>query len=245
MRPSGSIGTRGGHDSLWCDGSLASVAAGAVVDVVDEVDVMGAIRQAVASRVEGRGLVLGVDDAHCLDEGSAALVHQLCATDAAFVFLTLRSGEIVSDAITALWKDGLVELVELQPLSPGEVTALLESVLGAAGRRAFSTRAHAAQRWESDVFARGNQGRAIGGPVRARRRQMAVERTRADEHPRCGAGRRPHPRWSKEPTMDSCGCSPLESRCRCQYWRKSCRRRRSRMPSAPNSYRYKPMGNAS
>src|SRR4051812_42124052 len=41
------------------------------------VDTMSEIRQAVTDRARGRGLVLGVDDAHCLDDASAALLHQL------------------------------------------------------------------------------------------------------------------------------------------------------------------------
>ena len=78
----------------------------------------------------GRRLVLGVDDAHLLDHGSAALIHQLAATSAAFVVLTVRSQEPVPDAILGLWKDELADRLELGPLSRHEVEQLLCAVLG-------------------------------------------------------------------------------------------------------------------
>jgi DNA-binding CsgD family transcriptional regulator len=77
-----------------------------------------------------RRLVLGVDDAHLLDGVSAALVHQLVAASAAFVVVTIRSGEPVADAILSLWKDGLAERLELQALSRGEVEELVVATLG-------------------------------------------------------------------------------------------------------------------
>jgi DNA-binding NarL/FixJ family response regulator len=91
------------------------------------------LRQAAAALQEGAGarrLVLGVDDAHLLDGASAALIHQLAAASVAFVVATVRSGERVLDAILGLWKDGLVERLELQALSRGEVEELINVVLG-------------------------------------------------------------------------------------------------------------------
>jgi DNA-binding CsgD family transcriptional regulator len=85
-----------------------------------------ALQEAAAAR----RLILGIDDAHLLDHSSAALVHQLAATSTAFVMVTIRSGEPVLDAILGLWKDGLAERLELQPLSHGEVERLVGAVLG-------------------------------------------------------------------------------------------------------------------
>jgi DNA-binding CsgD family transcriptional regulator len=76
-------------------------------------------------RAGERRLVLSVDDAHLLDDASAALVHQLASTATAFVVVTVRTGEAVRDPILALWKDGLTEYVELQPLAEAEVTRLV------------------------------------------------------------------------------------------------------------------------
>ncbi|MGH3981096.1 MAG: helix-turn-helix transcriptional regulator, partial [Pseudonocardiaceae bacterium] len=89
------------------------------------------------------GVVIGVDDAHLLDELSATLVHQMVLRRAASVVLTLRSGETAPDAVTALWKDGHLTRLELQPLSQDETAALVEARLGgplhsAAARRLWS-----------------------------------------------------------------------------------------------------------
>ena len=90
---------------------------------------------AVRPRLWWRGrararLALGVDDAHLLDDASAALVHQLAATGSGFVVVTVRSGEPVPDPVVALWKDGLAERVEVQALGRGEVEELITAALG-------------------------------------------------------------------------------------------------------------------
>ncbi|HET6810163.1 MAG TPA: LuxR C-terminal-related transcriptional regulator [Acidimicrobiales bacterium] len=74
--------------------------------------------------------VLVVDDAHLLDEASAAALFHLVTTGAAVAIVTIRSGEPVPGPVAALYKDGLVERLEVQALSRIEVGALLEAVLG-------------------------------------------------------------------------------------------------------------------
>ncbi|TWE27693.1 LuxR C-terminal-related transcriptional regulator [Prauserella muralis] len=74
-------------------------------------------------------VVLGVDDAHLLDEVSAMLVHHLVVRRVATVVATLRSGEPVPGAVRALWKDGHVPRLEIRPLSEPETAALLEAAL--------------------------------------------------------------------------------------------------------------------
>jgi len=90
------------------------------------------MQQATTALLAGAGragVVVGVDDAHLLDELSALLVHQLVRTHAAAVVITVRSGEPTPDAIAALWKDGHVDRLMIQPLSEAETTALLAAVL--------------------------------------------------------------------------------------------------------------------
>ena len=104
------------------------------------------LRQASAALLAGAGrtgVIVGVDDAHLLDELSATLVHQLVLRRAATVVLTLRTGETPPDAVTALWKDGHLTRLELQPLSQDETAALVEARLdgpldSAAARRLWS-----------------------------------------------------------------------------------------------------------
>lgn len=78
---------------------------------------------------DGGSLVLAVDDAHLLDDASAALVHQLAVEGTVRLILTLRSGEPVPDAVSLLWKDGLAERLELQRLARAEVEALAAEAL--------------------------------------------------------------------------------------------------------------------
>jgi DNA-binding CsgD family transcriptional regulator len=73
--------------------------------------------------------VIGIDDAHLLDEQSALVVQQLVQRRAATVVLTHRSGEMAPDAISSLWKDELLPRMDLQPLAADEVCALLQEVL--------------------------------------------------------------------------------------------------------------------
>lgn len=77
----------------------------------------------------GRATVVGVDDAHLLDEQSALVVHQLVQRKAAMVVLTMRNGESAPDAVTSLYKDHGIPRLELQPLSAIDVATLLEQVL--------------------------------------------------------------------------------------------------------------------
>ena len=75
-----------------------------------------------------------------LDEASAALVHQLASTATAFLVMTIRSGEPVPDPILALWKDGLAEYLELQPLPEADVQRLVAAVLAGEVDRATQLR---------------------------------------------------------------------------------------------------------
>lgn len=100
-------------------------------------DPLGAFH-AVSEHLRHRGdrVVVGVDDAHLLDEGSAALVHHLAVGGEAFLVVTVRSDARAPDAIRALWKDGLAQRVDLQALSVIEAGALLGDALGGSVERA-------------------------------------------------------------------------------------------------------------
>ena len=85
-------------------------------------------------------MVLVVDDAHLLDPASAALVLHVIGVEELAVVAVVRSGERCPDAVDALWKDRGALRLDLQPLSDGEVGALLESGLagGIVDRRLVS-----------------------------------------------------------------------------------------------------------
>jgi DNA-binding CsgD family transcriptional regulator len=86
--------------------------------------------RAVVDGAGGHALLVFVDDAHLLDDGSAILLQQLALTGAATVVATVRSGEPAPDPVVALWKDGPAERIELGVLDDAAVEELLVSVLG-------------------------------------------------------------------------------------------------------------------
>lgn len=108
-----------------------------------------ALRDAVTALGTGggrAGVVVGVDDAHLLDELSALLLHQLVLTGAATVIVTIRTDEPAPDAVTALWKDGHLDRLEVRSLTEAETAVLLEAVLGGPVAPGSATRAWALTR---------------------------------------------------------------------------------------------------
>lgn len=73
--------------------------------------------------------VVGVDDAHLLDQLSATLLHQIAVEGSGRVFAVLRSGEPVPDAIASLWKDGVLERRELRPFTKAQCVSLVQATL--------------------------------------------------------------------------------------------------------------------
>lgn len=131
-----------GYATAWATASKAAAAIpyGAFAHLLPVPDVeshsplaflQGAVLT-LADRGRGRPLAIAVDDAHHLDGASAALVQHLATGASAFVAITVRRGDPVPDSILGLWKDGVSEYVELEPLSEPQVARLLEQALGGA-----------------------------------------------------------------------------------------------------------------
>ena len=74
--------------------------------------------------------MLGVDDAHLLDQLSATLLHQLAIDHTARIIATVRSGESVPDTVTSLWKDGYLTRLDLVPFTKKQSIKLVETALG-------------------------------------------------------------------------------------------------------------------
>ncbi len=119
----------------WVAGteSARSIPLGAFAHLVgpttgtDPVTFMSAARE---SLLAGGDTVIGVDDAHLLDELSATLLHQLAIDRVVRIIATVRSGEVVPDAVTSLWKDRHLVRIVLSPFSKTQSLELIESVLG-------------------------------------------------------------------------------------------------------------------
>jgi hypothetical protein len=97
-------------------------------------DLLGLLRQAsgpVAARAgPGRRLLLVVDDAQHLDDGSAALVHQLVAAGACSVLASVRVPGPAPDLVTGLWKDGLAERIDLAAWDEAQTGEVAAATLG-------------------------------------------------------------------------------------------------------------------
>src|SRR2546423_8152178 len=118
--------------------------------VDDRADLLRRSAAALIERAEGGRLALLVDDAHLLDDASATLIHQLAAGIGAFVVATLVTGEVAPEPVTSLWKDGVVERLELVGLDARAIGQLLETVLRGSVDRA--TTAHLAVRCQGNVL---------------------------------------------------------------------------------------------
>ncbi|KWX19837.1 LuxR family transcriptional regulator [Mycolicibacterium wolinskyi] len=116
-----------------CTESSRSIPLGAFAHWVrpsasrDPIALIGSARE---SLVADGDPVVGIDDAHLLDQLSATLLHQIAVERAGHVVATVRSGEPVPDAVTSLWKDGYLQRFELQPFTKQQSIALIETVLG-------------------------------------------------------------------------------------------------------------------
>lgn len=125
----------------WAVSRLAGTASGRSVPLgpfaawVDDFDAspLAITRQILTALRTGAGgapLLVVVDDAHLLDDLSALVVNQLVAHNVAEVIATARTGAAAPDAVSTLWKDGVLRRVELQALSRTECEELLGAVLG-------------------------------------------------------------------------------------------------------------------
>ena len=134
-------GIEGRHPTVTVSGTAAAarIPFGAFAQLLPEhfdaaaspLEVLRAASMAITERdPDRRGLVVAVDDAHLLDDGSATLVHQLVELEPVFVALTMRTGEPAPDPIVTVGKDDRTEWVELEELTPASTKALAEQMLG-------------------------------------------------------------------------------------------------------------------
>jgi hypothetical protein len=96
-----------------------------LIDVPEVGKTAEVLRTARATLGDGRLLV--VDDAHLLDSLSAALVYQLAVSGAASLIVTVAPDGTVSEEISALWEDDLLNRLDLEP--PGHVESRLTAMV--------------------------------------------------------------------------------------------------------------------
>ncbi|ORA31439.1 LuxR C-terminal-related transcriptional regulator [Mycobacterium aquaticum] len=126
-----------GDRTSWFVGteSARSLPLGAFTGAIsqDMCDPLPSVRRLIDSFVaqqHQRRSMIGVDDAHLLDELSAHVLHQLAQARGVRLVVTARTGGAAPDAVTALWKDGLLARLDLEPLSADATRAFIEQTLG-------------------------------------------------------------------------------------------------------------------
>jgi DNA-binding CsgD family transcriptional regulator/tetratricopeptide (TPR) repeat protein len=110
---------------------LPTTAAPGQGPVEEKMHLLQRCAEQLTGHATSKPLVLGVDDAHLLDNMSATLVHQLAESNAAIVVVTVRSSEAAPDPVMALWKDGLNERIEVTGLGAAAVAHALTDTLDA------------------------------------------------------------------------------------------------------------------
>ena len=126
-----------GKRTKWVVGteSVRDVPLGAFAGVLGDAmsDPLSDVRRVINSFVrqqDQKHIVIGVDDAHLLDGLSAHVVLQLAQSRGARLVVTVRTDVEEPDAVRALWKDGLLKRIDLEPLSAASTRSLIEATVG-------------------------------------------------------------------------------------------------------------------
>jgi len=109
-------------------GAFAALLPRESLDAGPGVDMVGRAAELITREVGDR-LLLVVDDAHLLDDASAAVLQRIATARMAFVVVTVRSGEGTPDPVAALGEE-TVPRIELANLGPTDTASLVTTSLG-------------------------------------------------------------------------------------------------------------------
>jgi hypothetical protein len=129
----------GGRQCRWAVGTSAarSLPLGTFTPWVpttgsDSLQLVRDVIESLTSAPEGVEVVVGVDDAHLLDDLSTFVLHQIVQRCLAKVVLTIRDGESIPPAVQEVWHAARFERLDLRPLSREETTTLLVATVAQA-----------------------------------------------------------------------------------------------------------------
>jgi DNA-binding CsgD family transcriptional regulator len=108
-------------------GAVSHLLPPGVVPKGNALALMGKVAERFSSRSGPGPNVVGIDDAHLLDEASASLLRQLAARGLVVALASIRGGEPVAPAVMALWKDA--RRLHVRPLPPAAVDQILDHAL--------------------------------------------------------------------------------------------------------------------
>jgi DNA-binding CsgD family transcriptional regulator len=109
---------------------LGVLSAWAPSGVTDTVQLLRGVIELLTAASSDAAVVVGIDDAHLLDDLSIFVVHQIVQRSAAKVILTVRDGEPIPAAVQEIWMGGQFDRLDLLPLSLDETSTLLSATLG-------------------------------------------------------------------------------------------------------------------
>jgi hypothetical protein len=116
----------------WVTGTATerAVPFGAFSHLVEiaEIGKPAALLRAARASLGGDDLLLVVDDAQYLDVLSATLVYQLARHGAGLLIVTARA-DACPEAIAALWNDGLLPRIDIEPPGPATTPAEIDTFL--------------------------------------------------------------------------------------------------------------------
>jgi DNA-binding CsgD family transcriptional regulator len=125
-----------GREARWVVGasSARAIPLGAFTEwaplgVTDTVGLLRGVIESLTAASSGTTVVLGIDDAHLLDDSSTFVVHQIVQRGTAKVILTVLDGSPIPPAVQEIWQGGRFDRLDLQPLSFVDTTVLLSATL--------------------------------------------------------------------------------------------------------------------
>lgn len=156
---------------------MRSIPFGAIAHLVPGADSGFALLSRLTSDLRAAGsdrTVVVVDDAHQLDDESAAVLAGLVAQRLVFLIITIAAGGRAPEALTALWNGGGITVLSINPLAVDVMDRLVDGLFGAQldviGRRRLARAADGnplALRALADPAARGLAGQWLdeAGPI--------------------------------------------------------------------------------
>ena len=96
----------------------------------------------IRERAEGRPVLLAVDNAEDLDEFSAMVLNQLVLGKAAVMVAAFRDMHRAPGEFMGLWREGLMDRIDVPALEPDHVAGLIGAHLGGAVSRAATLQMH-------------------------------------------------------------------------------------------------------